>query len=330
MEADEPRHRGPGGLPAGAPHQRRRAAATTPRWACGCCARETLEAARSLAQRAGPRQRASARASSRTSSPQAMAQAEERARHARGLVLYSEDWHPGVIGIVASRVVERFHRPTVMVAVKDGMGRGSARSIEAFHLYDALAGVLGTCSSASAGTSTPPGSRGRGTCRAFAEAFEALACAAADAGGPGSPLPGGRGGDAGGAGRARGGGVAALGPFGNGQPRAGVRLAPAGGAPRVLPNKRAGSAPGHLKLTLEAAPHVDAIGFGMADRLALDGGAGGPGLSGGHRRVERAAAVAQAEGRARLGAVSVGTGRSRNPAASPRLGGVCPKCPRSG
>lgn len=55
-----------------------------------------------------------------------------------GVVLASEGWHPGVIGIVASRVVERIHRPTVLVALDGGMGRGSARSIPGFHLYEAL------------------------------------------------------------------------------------------------------------------------------------------------------------------------------------------------
>ena len=55
-----------------------------------------------------------------------------------GLVLASEDWHPGVIGIVASRVVERLHRPTVLVALRDAGGRGSARSIPGFPLFDAI------------------------------------------------------------------------------------------------------------------------------------------------------------------------------------------------
>lgn len=57
----------------------------------------------------------------------------------RGVVLAAEGWHPGVIGIVASRVVERIHRPTVLVALDGEQGRGSARSIPGFHLYDALA-----------------------------------------------------------------------------------------------------------------------------------------------------------------------------------------------
>lgn len=55
-----------------------------------------------------------------------------------GVVLASEGWHPGVIGIVASRVVERIHRPTVLVALDGEGGRGSARSIPGFHLHDAL------------------------------------------------------------------------------------------------------------------------------------------------------------------------------------------------
>jgi len=71
---------------------------------------------------------------------QATSMAEERVRSgARGLVLGREGWHPGVIGIVASRIVERFHRPTVLVGVAEGVGKGSGRSIEGFHLYDALA-----------------------------------------------------------------------------------------------------------------------------------------------------------------------------------------------
>jgi single-stranded-DNA-specific exonuclease len=54
------------------------------------------------------------------------------------VVLAGEGWHPGVIGIVASRVVEQIHRPTVMIALGADEGKGSARSIAGFHLYDAL------------------------------------------------------------------------------------------------------------------------------------------------------------------------------------------------
>ncbi len=55
-----------------------------------------------------------------------------------GLVLAGDGWHPGVIGIVASRVVEETGRPAVLVAVENGVGKGSGRSIAAFDLHDAL------------------------------------------------------------------------------------------------------------------------------------------------------------------------------------------------
>ena len=56
----------------------------------------------------------------------------------RALVFASEGWHRGVVGIVASRVVERFHRPAIVLAIENGIAQGSGRSIEAFHLLDAL------------------------------------------------------------------------------------------------------------------------------------------------------------------------------------------------
>jgi single-stranded-DNA-specific exonuclease len=54
------------------------------------------------------------------------------------IVLGSERWHPGVIGIVASRLVERYHRPALLVAISDGIGKGSGRSIGAFNLWEGL------------------------------------------------------------------------------------------------------------------------------------------------------------------------------------------------
>jgi single-stranded-DNA-specific exonuclease len=56
----------------------------------------------------------------------------------KAIVLASEGWHQGVIGIVASRLVEKYHLPTVLIAIDKGEGKGSARSIPGFHLYDAL------------------------------------------------------------------------------------------------------------------------------------------------------------------------------------------------
>ena len=53
-------------------------------------------------------------------------------------VLASEGWHPGVVGIVASRVVERYGRPTFLIGFEDGIGKGSGRSISRFDLHSAL------------------------------------------------------------------------------------------------------------------------------------------------------------------------------------------------
>jgi single-stranded-DNA-specific exonuclease len=55
-----------------------------------------------------------------------------------GIALAGDTWHPGVIGIVASRVVEQTGRPTFLIAVQDGVGKGSGRSIPAFDLHAAL------------------------------------------------------------------------------------------------------------------------------------------------------------------------------------------------
>ncbi len=56
----------------------------------------------------------------------------------KAIVLAGEGWHQGVIGIVASRLVERYHMPTVLISITNGIGKGSARSIPGFHLCEAL------------------------------------------------------------------------------------------------------------------------------------------------------------------------------------------------
>jgi single-stranded-DNA-specific exonuclease len=99
----------------------------------------------------------------------------EAKQRRRGYVLAGEDWHRGVIGIVASRLVERFHRPVVLIAGGDEEWTGSGRSIPAFDLH----GALGACSSllgrwgghrAAAGLSIRPEN-----IEAFVEAFAARA-----------------------------------------------------------------------------------------------------------------------------------------------------------
>jgi single-stranded-DNA-specific exonuclease len=71
---------------------------------------------------------------------EALAQVESQ-QLSGGIVLYARGWHLGVVGIVAARIMERFHRPTVVIAVNDdGIGKGSARTVPGFDLYQALAG----------------------------------------------------------------------------------------------------------------------------------------------------------------------------------------------
>ena len=54
------------------------------------------------------------------------------------IVLKKEDWHEGVIGIVAQKLRDRFYCPVILITIKDGLGKGSGRSIPGFSLYDAL------------------------------------------------------------------------------------------------------------------------------------------------------------------------------------------------
>ncbi len=108
----------------------------------------------------------------------AIAQVEEwpeAKRRRSAYVVWGEDWHEGVIGIVASRLVERYHRPAVLIAGTDGLWKGSGRSIPSFDLH----GALGACSTflerfgghrAAAGLSIVPD-----RVEPFAEAFAAQA-----------------------------------------------------------------------------------------------------------------------------------------------------------
>ena len=67
-----------------------------------------------------------------------MAERQITARNPHALVLYQPDWHLGVIGIVASRIVEQFYRPTVMLCRNGDAVKGSARSISGVNIYNAL------------------------------------------------------------------------------------------------------------------------------------------------------------------------------------------------
>lgn len=56
----------------------------------------------------------------------------------KAIILAEKDWHSGVIGIVASRIIEKYYRPTIMITIEDGIGKGSARSIPGFDIHQAL------------------------------------------------------------------------------------------------------------------------------------------------------------------------------------------------
>jgi single-stranded-DNA-specific exonuclease len=193
------------------------------------------------------------------------------AKGAKGLVLAQEGWHPGVVGIVASRIVERFHRPTIMIGLWEGMGRGSARSIEGFHLHHAISRCQNHLvkfggHKAAAGLSVRPES-----VEAFRAAFEAVCeaelspqqlqpkCRVDALVGPEELT------------EAAVAALQSLAPFGMGNPEPVLAVCNERVAPRVLEAKVPGEK-GHLKLTLERAPLVDCIGFRLAEKAPLTEG----------------------------------------------------------
>ncbi len=196
---------------------------------------------------------------------EAIAQAEARPG-TRALVLWDATWHPGVVGIVAARVVERFHRPTLIIGVQGEVAKGSGRSIEGFHLVEALRECAEHLSRFgghrhAAGLTVPterlPDFRRsfervaalrlreedlEPRCRVDAVVdLDTLSERAVEA-------------------------LGVLGPFGAGNPEPTFVVRNVLAQPRILDSRRSG--PGHLKLSLPGAPRLDAIGFGMASRSA--------------------------------------------------------------
>ena len=104
-----------------------------------------------------------------------MAEVEQKPelRRRASLVFAGEGWHPGVVGIVASRLVEAFGKPAAVIAIQDGVGKGSLRSIAQIHLGEALDAcrpllIKGGGHAMAAGLSITPGN-----IDAFRDAFEA-------------------------------------------------------------------------------------------------------------------------------------------------------------
>jgi single-stranded-DNA-specific exonuclease len=182
----------------------------------------------------------------------------------RSLVVSSPGWHAGVVGIVASRLVERFHRPTVVIAEDGEVAKGSGRSIEGFHLYDALARCAGHVTRFGGHRHAAGVTLSSSGVRSFSDALEAEARQVLTAehleprlriDARLSPAE---------ASLALAGQLQRLAPFGAGNPEPvflceGLQAAEV----RVLADKR-GTGPGHLKLRLaHEAVALDAIGFGL-------------------------------------------------------------------
>ena len=73
------------------------------------------------------------------------------------LVVAGEGWHRGVIGIVASKLVDAFHRPAIVLSIEDGVAHGSCRSIPALRHARRARAMRAICSCASAATGRRPG-----------------------------------------------------------------------------------------------------------------------------------------------------------------------------
>ena len=58
------------------------------------------------------------------------------------VILYGENWHEGIIGIIAARVKDKYNKPTIIISVKDGVGKGSGRSIHGFDLGSVIIGAV--------------------------------------------------------------------------------------------------------------------------------------------------------------------------------------------
>lgn len=190
----------------------------------------------------------------------------------RAVVVAGSGWHPGVIGIVASRMVERIHRPVIVIALDGEMGRGSARSIPPFDVHGAISACAGHLDRFGGHHQAAGLDIRRDRIGAFREAFRTVA---RDRLGSVEPRP-------------------ALhvdteiglhevtpdlcryaryaGPFGRGNPEPVfvVRRAGLAGPPRVLDG-------GHLKFHMQRDGRgLPAIGFGLAERLPPESLGSGP------------------------------------------------------
>jgi single-stranded-DNA-specific exonuclease len=213
---------------------------------------------------------------------EALRRVEDLAELPPALVLAGNEWHEGVVGIVASRLVERYHRPTILLGVRDGVAKGSGRSIAAYDLM----GGLNACAdhlTVYGGHRQAVGlTLEAGQVDEFSRAIEAHARGLLDAG-DFSPVYRAdavlRGEDVN-ADTAT--ALAALGPFGSGNPR--PRLLLVGADIQQAEATRNGS---HLRCTVSVdGVKTRGIGFGMGPRACSLREAPGPRVLGVELRVD--------------------------------------------
>lgn len=189
----------------------------------------------------------------------AVGQVEALSELPPALVLAGSDWHEGVVGIVASRLVERYHRPTILLGMREGVAKGSGRSIPAYDLM----GALDACASfltiygghkQAVGLTLDPEKVGdfrsavEEHARSVLEGRDLIATYRADAVLRGEDVN---------ADVAR--ALASLGPFGSGNPR--PRLLVVGGGIDNAETTRTGA---HMRCTVELdGVRARAIGFGL-------------------------------------------------------------------
>ena len=192
-----------------------------------------------------------------------------RLRNARATVLYQADWHQGVLGIVASRCLDQYYRPTVILTQRDGKATGSARSVAGFDIHQALEACAPLLDQFGGHRAAAGLTLKVENVPAFQQQFEQIVAATLTSEHLVRPvsvaatLPLGRVTDAFFA------ELRQLEPFGPGNPN------PVFASPRLLaaPHSARVVGQGHLKLRLLEAdaappgPAVDAIGFGLADYL---------------------------------------------------------------
>lgn len=105
---------------------------------------DTAEKAQALAQEidAANRERQAVETQA-TAQAVELIESDDRIKYAPIIVVAGENWHQGVIGIVASRLVSRYGKPAIVISTDGETGKGSCRSIEGFSIYDALSSVNG-------------------------------------------------------------------------------------------------------------------------------------------------------------------------------------------